>query len=343
MTEQSNNILITGAAGFIGSNLVHYFLEKHPNWKIWALDLLTYAGNLENLSEVLDSPQLEFVRLDICDSEGVQELFEQVKFDFVFHLAAESHVDRSILSASEFVKTNVVGTQNLLSSALATSVQRFIHISTDEVYGSLGPTGRFVESTPLDPTSPYAASKAASDLMVLAFHKTHGLDTIITRCTNNYGPYQFPEKFIPLFTTNAIEDRSLPLYGDGSNVRSWIHVTDHCRALDQLALGGEAGEVYNIGGFEEAEISNKDMCEQILAILDKPSSLVELVEDRLAHDHRYAVDASKIKSTTGWEPQIALEDGLRATVDWYLNNRDWWEKVKSGEYKEYYQQQYGGR
>lgn len=336
-------VLVTGAAGFIGSNLVHYLRRNRPEWHIVALDLLTYAGNLENISSLVNNGEVIFERLDIADGAAVKESFERFGFDIVFHLAAESHVDRSIMSAQEFVRTNVLGTQNLLDVALASNVKRFVHISTDEVYGSLGPTGRFSETTPLDPTSPYAASKAASDLMVLAAAKTHKFDAIVTRCTNNYGPYQFPEKLIPLFITNALEDKKLPLYGDGLNVRSWIHVQDHCEALLAVCEKGTSGEVYNIGGSENAEISNRAMTTLILELLQKPESLIQPVGDRPAHDRRYAVDHTKIKKALGWEPKTDLKAGVQATVEWYKNNRQWWEKIKSGEYRDYYESNYRHR
>ena len=336
-------VLVTGACGFIGSNFVHYLLRERPDWEVCALDVLTYAGNLENLEPVLDNSKLEFVKLNICDQTRISELFEEKRFDLVFHLAAESHVDRSILNAAEFVNTNVVGTQVLLSAALKFGVSRFVHISTDEVYGSLGDTGRFLETTPLDPTSPYAASKASSDLMVLACNKTHGLETVVTRCTNNYGPYQFPEKLIPLFVTNALEERELPLYGDGMNVRSWIYVDDHSSALLGVAEKGRSGEVYNVGGFEDAEVPNKEITHRILKILDRPETLIKHVEDRSAHDWRYAVDCSKLVNEIGWSPQESLESGLEKTVKWYCENKPWWERIKSGEYQSYYEKQYGSR
>lgn len=336
-------VLITGAAGFIGSNLVHYLAEERKDWSLVALDLLTYAGNLENISALMDAGKVAFERIDIADSDAINALFARERFDLVFHLAAESHVDRSIHSASEFVRTNVLGTQALLDAARAHGCRRFVHISTDEVYGSLGPTGRFVETTPLDPSSPYSASKAASDLMVLAFHKTHGFDAMVTRCTNNYGPYQFPEKLIPLFITNALEDRPLPLYGDGMNVRSWLHVKDHCDALLRVAEQGRAGEVYNIGGSEEAEIPNRQVTEMILRALGKPESLVKYVEDRPGHDRRYAIDYSKIHQELGWRPMVSFEQGLQETITWYRENETWWRTIKSGAYREFYERNYGER
>jgi dTDP-glucose 4,6-dehydratase len=338
------NVLVTGAAGFIGSNLVHLLAKERPSWSITALDLLTYAGNLKNLQPVLgDQSKVRFVKLDIAEPAAIQKLFSAVSFDLVFHLAAESHVDRSILSSLEFVRTNVLGTQVLLDAARATGVKRFVHISTDEVYGSLGPTGAFLETTPLDPTSPYSASKAASDLMVLAAHKTHGMNVSVTRCTNNYGPYHFPEKLIPLFITNALEDKKLPLYGDGMNVRSWVYVTDHCEALLAVAERGRAGEVYNIGGGSDAELRNRDVTFAILDILGKSQELIQPVGDRPAHDRRYAVDHSKIMNELGWKPRTLFRDGLARTIEWYKTNRSWWQEIKSGEYLSYYEQNYSRR
>ncbi len=337
-------VLVTGAAGFIGSNLVHLLARERPEWNIVGLDLLTYAGNLKNLEALLTPKKnVSFSKTDICDSEAVQDLFAREKFDLVFHLAAESHVDRSILSSLEFVKTNVMGTQVLLDAARQYKVSRFVHISTDEVYGSLGPTGAFVETTPLDPTSPYAASKAASDLMVLAACKTHGLNASVTRCTNNYGPYHFPEKLIPLFITNAMEDKKLPLYGDGMNVRSWVYVTDHCEALLAVAERGQAGEVYNIGGGADAELPNRDVTYAILDILGKTRELIQPVGDRPAHDRRYAIDHSKITNELGWRPRTNFRQGLEQTVAWFSNNRTWWQEIKSGEYMAFYQKNYADR
>ncbi|MCB0353286.1 MAG: dTDP-glucose 4,6-dehydratase [Bdellovibrionales bacterium] len=337
------NVLITGGAGFIGSNLVHYISQFRPNWNMTVVDLLTYAGNLQNISSVLEGPKCKFVRADIADSAAMSKVFSSTRFDLVFHLAAESHVDRSIMGASAFVRTNVLGTQTLLDLARSSDVQRFVHVSTDEVYGSLGREGRFVETTPLDPTSPYAASKAASDLMVLACYKTHRFPVLVTRCTNNYGPYQFPEKFLPLFISNALEDKKLPLYGDGTNVRSWIHVNDHCEGLLRVAEKGREGEVYNLGGEEAAELENRYVAELLLQALKKPKELIEFVKDRPAHDLRYAVDCSKAQRELGWMPAISFEEGLQETVKWYSENRVWWEAIKSGEYLSYYQENYGER
>ncbi len=341
------NVLITGAAGFIGSNLVHLLAEVRPSWKVHALDLLTYAGNLKNLDGLLKEKKISFSKVDIADQSAVTELFASQKFDLVFHLAAESHVDRSILSASEFVRTNVVGTQCLLNAALeqhrAGNMIRFVHISTDEVYGSLGPTGVFTEETPLDPTSPYAASKASSDLLVQAMGRTHKLDTVITRCTNNYGPYQFPEKFIPLFVTHCLEGRKLPLYGNGTNVRSWIHVRDHCEGLLSAAERGKSGEVYNLGGTPEAELANVAVARLIMEELNAPPELLQLVADRPAHDFRYAVDTAKARRELSWEPQHKFREGLRHTIAWYQSERAWWEEIVSGEYRKFYDQNYSSR
>ncbi|MEN9845117.1 MAG: hypothetical protein RIS36_264 [Pseudomonadota bacterium] len=336
-------VLVTGAAGFIGSNLVHFLCRERPSWKITALDLLTYAGNLKNIATLVDEKGVAFERLDITDGRSISELFEREKFDLVFHLAAESHVDRSIMSAREFVSTNVMGTQVLIDAAYTHKVNKFVHISTDEVYGSLGPTGRFVETTPLDPTSPYAASKAASDLMVLSFCKTHKFNASVTRCTNNYGFYHFPEKLIPLFITNALEDKRVPLYGDGMNVRSWLFVEDHCDGLLRVAEKGRAGEVYNIGGTPDCELPNRDVTYMILEMLGKSRDLIQPVGDRPAHDRRYAVDTTKIRTELGWEAKTTFRDGLAKTVDWYRANRPWWEEIKSGAYRSFYESNYSNR
>ena len=336
-------VAITGGAGFIGSNLVHFLSKERPEWELTVLDALTYAGNLKNISTLIDDRKVAFERIDISDAAAVDAFFAAQEIEMVFHLAAESHVDRSIESAGAFVQTNVLGTQVLLTAAMAHSVKRFVHISTDEVYGSLGPTGVFTEMTPLDPTSPYAASKAASDLMALAAYKTHGLDVVVTRCTNNYGPYQFPEKLIPLFISNALEDKKLPLYGDGSNVRSWIYVDDHSSALLAVAEKGASGSVYNIGGPGDGEVTNRVVTESILQALDKPESLIEYVTDRPAHDLRYAVSIEKIEQELGWSPEVSFEDGMQRTVAWYLENKPWWQEIKSGDYMDYYERHYGSR
>lgn len=336
-------VLITGGAGFIGSNFVYFLLKTSPDVKITVVDSLTYAGNLENISRAINEKRIIFCRADITKSDELDGVFAGGGFDQIYHFAAESHVDRSIHSANEFVNTNVVGTQNLLNYALAAGKTRFIHVSTDEVYGSLGPHGFFHETTPLSPTSPYAASKAASDLMVLACHKTHGLDAVVTRCTNNYGPYQFPEKLIPLFVTNALEDKTLPLYGDGKNVRSWLFVNDHCEALLLAGERGGSGEVYNIGPDPDGEKENIEVTTEVLTLLKKPKSLIKMVSDRPAHDRRYAVDNTKIKQELGWKPRTEFNQGLKQTVDWYIHNREWWQHIKSGDYLKYYENNYAGR
>jgi len=339
-------ILVTGAAGFIGSNFVRWMFEREGkrfgSHRVVVLDSLTYAGNLANL-QGCEAYDYRFVKGDIRDADLVSKLIQEEQLDSVVNFAAESHVDRSILDPLAFVRTNVEGTQVLLSAAKQSSVSRFVQISTDEVYGSLGPTGRFSESSPIEPSSPYSSSKAGADLLALAFHKTYGLPVMVTRCSNNYGPFQFPEKLIPLFVTNALADQPLPLYGDGKNVRSWLHVDDHSHAIMLVLQGGRAGEVYNIGGSPECEKENVFVTQEILKILGKPSTLVRRVEDRLGHDRRYAVDYAKIQAELGWEPVIGFDEGLRDTVQWYLDNRDWWQAVKSGVYREFYQQYYGTR
>lgn len=345
---RSMRLLVTGGAGFIGSNFVRWLLNStdasHADLeKVVVIDLLTYAGNLANLSGLDESGKFRFVRGDIRDEALVTELLQAEGITHVANFAAESHVDRSILDPLSFVRTNIEGTQVLLNLSRAAGVSRYLQISTDEVYGSLGPEGRFVETTPLDPSSAYSASKASADLLVLACHRTHGYNALLTRCSNNYGPYQFPEKLIPLFVTNALEGKQLPVYGDGRNVRSWLHVDDHSRAILAVLLHGRAGEVYNIGGSPEAEWENIRVTREILSILGKPDSLMRYVEDRLGHDRRYAVDYSKIKSELGWEPKVRFEDGLRQTVEWYLQNRQWWTAIKSGEYMKFYDQYYSHR
>ncbi|UCB52014.1 MAG: dTDP-glucose 4,6-dehydratase [Candidatus Zixiibacteriota bacterium] len=330
-------ILITGGAGFIGSNFVRYILSKYPSYRVVNLDKLTYAGNLDNLSDVEDHANYEFVRGDICDSDVVNRIAGD-GVDAIVHFAAESHVDRSIDDPAIFVKTNVLGTQVLLESVVKFKLKRFLQVSTDEVYGSLGKEGSFKETYPLLPNSPYSASKASADLLVRSYFETFGCPAIITRCTNNYGPYQFPEKLIPLFVTNALFDQQLPIYGDGLYVRDWIFVEDHCRALDVVLHKGKAGEIYNMGG--ENERTNLEITHMILGKLSKPETLLKHVKDRPAHDRRYALDCSKIKSELGWKPETSLEEGISRTVDWYVANQAWWQKIKSGEYVEYYEKHY---
>ncbi|WCF07862.1 dTDP-glucose 4,6-dehydratase [Paenibacillus thiaminolyticus] len=333
-------LLITGGAGFIGSNFVTYMLKKYPDYRIINVDILTYAGNLENLTDIQSNPNYQFVKADIADTEMMEQLISQ-DVDVVVNFAAESHVDRSILEPEIFVKTNVLGTQVLLDAAKKYGVTKFVQVSTDEVYGSLGETGLFSETTPLAPNSPYSASKAGGDLLVRAYHETFGLPVNITRCSNNYGPYQFPEKLIPLIIANASNDKQLPIYGDGLNVRDWLYVEDHCSAIDLVIHKGNDGEVYNIGGNNER--TNIHIVRKILEHLGKPDSLIKYVEDRLGHDRRYGIDATKITNELGWKPKHTFETGIKETIDWYLNNRTWWERIQSGAYQSFYEQQYGQR
>jgi len=333
-------LLVTGGAGFIGSNFVHYVLREHPEDVVINVDCLTYAGNLENLREVEGLPNYRFAKVDITDRASLQPLFEE-GVDVVVNFAAESHVDRSILEPDVFVKTNILGTQTLLDLAKQYGIQKFVQVSTDEVYGTLGATGLFSETTPLAPNSPYSASKAGADLLVRAYHETFGLPVNITRCSNNYGPYQFPEKLIPLMIQNALEDKPLPVYGDGQNVRDWLYVEDHCSAIDLVIRKGVAGEVYNIGGNNER--TNLQVVKTILKELNKPESLITFVADRPGHDRRYAIDATKIRKELGWNPKFNYETGIVETIRWYLNNQEWMEHVRSGGYKQYYEKQYGER
>ncbi len=331
-------VLVTGGCGFIGSNLVRYLLEAEPDWRIVNLDALTYAGNVGNLANVMDHPRHQFVHGDITERACVQGVMGQ-GIDMVMHLAAESHVDRSIHDSGPFVRTNVLGTQVLLDAARQFSVKRFLHVSTDEVYGSLGSTGYFTENSPLAANSPYAASKAASDLLVRSYHHTFDLPAITTRCSNNYGPYQFPEKLLPLFITNLLEDKPVPVYGDGLQVRDWIHVRDHCAALHRVLTQGKIGEIYNIGG--RSERTNLDLTHTLLRLMDKPLSLIRHVTDRPGHDRRYAIDCSKIESELGWRPSISFEPGLKDTIHWYQTAGAWLASVRSGEYRRYCHKQYG--
>ncbi len=347
-------LLVTGGAGFIGSNFISWIMDHRPDWQVVNLDALTYAGNPENLSLCCRDPRYTFVRGDIRDRDTVNQLFRKYAISAVVHFAAETHVDRSIEGPDVFLTTNGVGTQVLLDAARqAWKVHpedrhcrqylhgvRYIQISTDEVYGALGPTGMFTEDTPLAPNSPYAASKAAGDLMVRAYHHTYGFPAIITRCSNNYGPYQFPEKLIPLMVRNALQDRTLPVYGDGLQVRDWLHVTDHCAAIVRVLEKGNEGEVYNIGG--NNEMTNLALVELILDTLGKPRSLIRHVADRPGHDRRYAIDNRKITAALGWRPQYTLETGLRETIQWYVDNQDWLERVVSGQYRTYYARMYRG-
>jgi dTDP-glucose 4,6-dehydratase len=317
-------LLISGGAGFIGSNLVRHMVNTYPQYHVINLDALTYAGNKDSLKDLEGKANYQFVHGDICDADLVDGLMQGV--GAVLHLAAESHVDRSITDPGAFVRTNVMGTQVLLDAAKRHGVERFVHVSTDEVYGSLGPTGFFTEETPLAPNSPYSASKAGSDLLARAYFETFKFPTLITRCSNNYGPYQFPEKLIPLFITNLMEDIQVPIYGDGLNVRDWLHVEDHCRAIDKVLHRGKAGEVYNIGGHNEK--TNMEITRTILSKLGKPESLIRYVQDRPGHDMRYAIDPEKMTNELGWEPQYTFETGIEQTIKWYLDNEAWWRPLK---------------
>ncbi|MBU5342552.1 dTDP-glucose 4,6-dehydratase [Caldifermentibacillus hisashii] len=334
-------VLVTGGAGFIGSNFVRYMVKKYPEYQIVNLDLLTYAGNLENLKEIENKPNYKFIKGDIADHEFINGFFAEEKFDYVINFAAESHVDRSITEPGIFVRTNVQGTQVLLDAAKNIGVKKYLQVSTDEVYGTLGETGYFTEETPLAPNSPYSASKAGADLLVRAYHETYGMPVNITRCSNNYGPFHFPEKLIPLMIINALHDKDLPVYGDGLNVRDWLYVEDHCEAIDTVLHKGVVGEVYNIGGNNEH--TNIEIVKTILKHLGKPESLIKFVKDRPGHDRRYAIDATKIRTELGWEPKHTFETGIKETIDWYLENKDWWENIISGEYQQYFKQQYGDR
>ncbi|MFN0008287.1 MAG: dTDP-glucose 4,6-dehydratase [Planctomycetota bacterium] len=338
------SILVTGGAGFIGSNFVHMLLELRPDWRIVNLDALTYAGNLENLASVEGKGDYHFVHGDIREEADVERAFAAARAKdriVVVHFAAESHVDRSILSGLPFVTSNVVGTQLLLDAARKHGVARFVHVSTDEVYGTLGAQGFFTESTPLAPNSPYSASKAASDLLVRAAVHTHGIDACITRCSNNYGPYQFPEKLLPLVIANAREDKPLPIYGDGLQIRDWLYVRDHCEAILAVLEKGRQGEVYNIGG--NNEMTNLSLVKAVLAALGKPESLITYVKDRPGHDRRYAIDATKIREELGWSPRFTFGTALPLTIRWYQTEGEWLQRVRSGAYREYYARQYGGR
>lgn len=337
-------ILVTGAAGFIGSNFVFHMLNEHPDYDIVGLDSLTYAGNLETLESALSNAKFKFVKIDITDKKAIDELFETEKFDIVVNFAAESHVDRSIEDPGVFLRTNIIGTQVLMDASIKTCVKRFHQVGTDEVYGDL-PLDRpdlfFVEDMPLTASSPYSASKASADLLTLAYHRTYGLSVTISRCSNNYGPYQFPEKLIPLMIANAQADKELPVYGQGLNVRDWLYVEDHCRAIDLIIHNGKIGEVYNIGGHNEK--ANIDVVKIILKQLGKPENLIKFVTDRKGHDQRYAIDPTKIHNELGWLPETKFEDGIKKTIQWYIDNEDWWKNIISGEYRDYYEKMYSGR
>jgi len=333
--------MVTGGAGFIGSNFVRYVLANSDEVKVVNVDCLTYAGNLGNLTDIAGDPRYVFEKYDICNTDEIVAVCQKHDVDAIVHFAAESHVDRSITGPGEFVRTNVQGTLSMLQAARAAGDVRFLQVGTDEVYGSLGEEGLFTEETPLDPHSPYSASKAAADHLVSAFGTTYGLPVLTTRCSNNYGPYQFPEKMIPLMINNARHDKPLPVYGDGSNVRDWLYVEDHCSALWAVLTKGDAGRVYNIGG--NSEKRNLAVVVAILRYLDKPDSLIEFVTDRPGHDFRYAIDASRIYKELGWQPSVSFETGLAQTIQWYLDHQDWLDQVVSGAYKNYYESMYAGR
>lgn len=329
-------LLVTGGAGFIGSNFIHHILNKYSDYEIVNLDKLTYAGNLENLKDFSDNPRYNFVRGDICDKDLADNLVKDV--DIVVHFAAESHVDRSILDASDFIKTNIEGTYNLLEAAKKHQ-KRFHHVSTDEVFGSLSKEDpAFNENTPYDPRSPYSSSKAASDHLVRAYFHTHNLPITISNCSNNYGPYHFPEKLVPLIITNLMEDKKIPVYGDGLQIRDWLYVEDHCKAIDLIIHEGKIGETYCVGG--ESEKPNIEVVKTILEMLGKNEDMIEYVKDRKGHDRRYAIDISKIENELGWKPEVSFEEGMRKTVEWFQENESWWKSVKSGDYQKYYKKQY---
>lgn len=320
------NILVTGGAGFIGSNFVHFMLKKYPNDKIINLDLLTYAGNINNLEEVMEHPNHTFVQGNINNEELVRHLIDEHNITHIINFAAESHVDRSIKNPKVFIETNVLGTTNLLNIAKDVEIEKFVQISTDEIYGSLGETGYFTEETPFDPNSPYSSSKASADLIALSYFETFGMNISITSCSNNYGPYQFPEKLIPLMVTNAMDGKKLPIYGDGLNVRDWLHVEDHCQAIDLVLREGQAGEIYNIGGHNER--TNNEIVHLIVDYLDVPEELITYVEDRLGHDKRYAIDPTKIETELGWKPKYTFDTGIIETIEWYKANENWWRPLK---------------
>ena len=337
-------ILVTGGAGFIGGNFVHYMVNKYPNYMIVNLDALTYAGNLETCQPVEGKSNYKFVKGDITDRKFIFDLFEKEKFDIVVNFAAESHVDRSVTDPEIFIKTNVLGTQILMDAARSFGVERYHQVSTDEVYGDL-PLDRpdlfFTEETPLHTSSPYSASKASADLLVLAYYRTYGLPVTISRCSNNYGPYHFPEKLIPLMISRALNDETLPVYGSGENVRDWLHVYDHCAAIDLILHKGKVGEVYNVGGHNER--TNLEVVKTILKVLNKPESLITYVTDRPGHDLRYAIDPTKLETELGWKPTYNFDTGIKQTIQWYLDHKQWWENIISGEYQNYFEKQYGDK
>lgn len=337
-------IIVTGGAGFIGSNFIYHMLEKYPDYRIVCVDCLTYAGNLSTLEGALENPSFRFCKINICDREAVYRLFEEEHPDMVVNFAAESHVDRSIEEPEVFLDTNIKGTAVMMDACRKYGIERFHQVSTDEVYGDL-PLDRpdlfFTEETPIHTSSPYSSSKAAADLLALSYHRTYGLPVTISRCSNNYGPYHFPEKLIPLVIANALADKPLPVYGEGINVRNWLYVEDHCKAIDLIIHRGKAGEVYNIGGHNE--MRNIDIVKMICKELGKPESLITYVTDRKGHDMRYAIDPAKIHRELGWLPETKFEDGIKKTIQWYLENREWWQEIISGEYKGYYERMYKNR
>ncbi|MGX2960680.1 dTDP-glucose 4,6-dehydratase [Peribacillus sp. JNUCC 23] len=335
------NLFVTGGAGFIGSNFVHYILDTYSDYKVVNYDLLTYAGNLENLKSLENNPNYKFIKGDINNRELVDHLVKEHEIDVLVNFAAESHVDRSITEPDLFVKSNVLGTQSLLETAKANNLKKYVQVSTDEVYGTLGAEGYFTEETPLTPNSPYSASKAGGDLLVRSYFETYGMNVNITRCSNNYGPYHFPEKLIPLMVTNALEGKDLPIYGDGKNVRDWLHVKDHCAAIDLVIHKGKPGEVYNVGGHNER--TNNEIVHLIVEKLDVSKGLITYVEDRLGHDRRYAIDPKKLIYELGWKPQYTFDTGIVETIQWYIDNQEWWKNIKSGSYLDYYAKQYGDK
>ena len=334
-------LLVTGGCGFIGSNFVRQQLQTYPDVEIVNVDKLTYAGNLENLADIENDPRYRFEKGDICDRDFIDRVLTSSSIDAVINFAAESHVDRSILDSGPFIQTNIVGTQVLLDASRKANISRYLQVSTDEVYGALGADGYFTEDTPLAPNSPYSASKTAADLLVRSYFHTYGFPAVTTRCSNNYGPYQFPEKLIPLFISNALKDEALPVYGKGNNVRDWIHVLDHCRGIDAALRNGEPGEVYNFGG--NSELHNLELTFKLLDAIGKPRTLIRHVADRAGHDFRYAIDTTRVEHELGWKPQMDFETGLRSTIDWYLANKDWAGRIQSGQYRDYYETQYGKR
>lgn len=340
----NDTVLVTGGAGFIGSNFIYYMLEKYPGRRIVCVDALTYAGNMSTLDRAMKSSDFAFFRADICDRERIYEIFERERPAIVVNFAAESHVDRSIEAPEVFLRTNILGTQVMMDAALKYGAERYHQVSTDEVYGDLPldrPELLFTEETPIRASSPYSASKASADLLVQAYSRTFGLPATISRCSNNYGPYHFPEKLIPLMIVNCLHDKPLPVYGKGENVRDWLYVTDHCRAIDMILHSGRAGELYNVGGHNE--MRNIDIVKLICDMLKKPHSLITYVSDRKGHDKRYAIDPTKISRELGWNPETVFSDGLAKTVEWYLSNREWWETIVSGEYRNYYEKMYTDR